>query len=46
MPLRPPRFVRRLVSLLMWNQRDREMEREMTFHVDALIRDLRASGMS
>ena len=46
MPLRLPRFVRRLISLVMWNQRDREMEREMTFHVESLTRDLMASGMS
>ena len=46
MPLRPPRFVRRLVSLVMWNQRDREMEREMTFHIESLTRDLVSSGMS
>ena len=46
MPLRPPRFVRRLISLVRWDQRDREMEREMTFHVESLTRDLVASGMS
>jgi putative ABC transport system permease protein len=46
MALRPPRFVRRLISLVMWDQRDREMEREMTFHVESLARDLVASGIS
>ena len=30
MPVRPPRFIRRLVALFTWSARDREMEREMS----------------
>jgi predicted permease len=46
MPLRPPRFVRRLIALLTWNRRDQDMEREMAFHIESLKGDLIRSGMS
>ncbi|HWW85081.1 MAG TPA: ABC transporter permease, partial [Vicinamibacterales bacterium] len=44
--LRPPRIVRRLLALFTWNAREQEMDQEMAFHIDALARDLRRSGMS
>ena len=46
MPLRPPRFLRRLVALFRWNARDRDMEQEMAFHLDSLARKYVESGMS
>src|SRR5688572_8184855 len=44
--LRPPRFIRRLLALFRWHSRDRDMEREMAFHVDALARDYARDGLS
>src|SRR5688572_9159107 len=44
--LRPPRFIRRLLALFRWHSRERDMEREMAFHVDALARDYARDGMS
>jgi putative ABC transport system permease protein len=46
MGLRLPRFVRRLVGPLTWNARETEMEQELAFHVDALIRDQVRAGMT
>lgn len=46
MPLRPPRIVRRLLALLTWDRRDREMEQEMAFHIESIKDDLIRSGMS
>jgi putative ABC transport system permease protein len=46
MPLRPPRFVRRLMALFTWDRRDREMDQEMTFHIESIKRDLMADGLS
>src|SRR5918996_3033227 len=46
MALRMPRFIRRLLALFRWNSRDRDMEREMTFHVDSLARDYARDGLS
>ena len=46
MPLRPPGIVRRLIALVTWQRRDRDMEQEMAFHVEALKGDLMRSGMS
>ena len=46
MRIRAPRVVRRLVALVMWNTRDRDMDREMTFHLESITRDYVRSGMS
>ena len=46
MALRPPRFIRRVLALFRWHSRDREMEREMAFHVDSLARDYARDGLS
>jgi putative ABC transport system permease protein len=40
------RFVGRLKALFSWNSRDRDMDAEMTFHVESLARDFIQSGMS
>jgi hypothetical protein len=44
--LRPPRLIRRLLALFRWRSRDRDMDREMAFHVDALTRDYARNGLS
>ena len=41
-----PRVVRRLVALVTWNTRDRDMDREMTFHLESITREYVRSGMS
>ena len=46
MPLRPPRFVRRLIALVTWTARDREMDQEMGFHVESIVREYMRTGMS
>src|SRR6185503_12015949 len=46
MALRPPRFIRRVIALCRWRARDRDMEREMAFHIDALARDYARDGLS
>ena len=46
MTIRPPRFFRRLTRLFAWDARDRDMEQEMAFHVEALTREYVRSGMS
>lgn len=46
MALRPPRLIRRLLALFRWRSRDRDMQREMAFHVDALARDYVRDGVS
>jgi predicted permease len=43
---RPPRFVRRLLALFRWRSRDRDMDREMAFHVESLARDYARGGLS
>ena len=43
---RPPRFIRQLLSLFAWGARDSDMDREMTFHIDALAREYVRGGMS
>jgi putative ABC transport system permease protein len=43
---RPPRFIRRLISLFAWGDRDREMDREMSFHIDSLAHEYVRDGMS
>ena len=44
MPLRPPRFIRRLIALVTWNARDREMDQEMSFHVESIVREYCGPG--
>jgi putative ABC transport system permease protein len=44
--LRPPRFIRRVLALFRWRSRDRDMEREMAFHIDSLARDYARDGLS
>jgi predicted permease len=44
--LRPPRVVRLVLALFQWRSRDRDMEREMAFHVEALARDYARDGLS
>jgi predicted permease len=46
MTVRPPRFLRRLIALFTWSARDRDMDREMAFHVESVIREYVRSGMS
>lgn len=46
MMVRGPRPVRRLLALLTWNARDRDMEQEMAFHLDAMTRDYVRAGMT
>lgn len=46
MPPRLPRMLRRLVAFATWDRRDRDMDREMAFHIESLKGDLIQSGMS
>ena len=46
MALRPPLFIRRVLALFRWRSRDRDMEREMAFHIDSLARDYARDGLS
>ena len=46
MPLRPPRFLRRLIALFTWSARDRDMDQEMTFHLESLRREYMRAGMT
>ena len=46
MRIRAPRIVRRLIALVMWNTRDRDMDREMTFHLESITREYVRSGMA
>ncbi|HEX6462913.1 MAG TPA: ABC transporter permease, partial [Vicinamibacterales bacterium] len=46
MTLRPPRVIRRVLALFRWRSRDREMEREMAFHLESLARDYAREGLS
>jgi putative ABC transport system permease protein len=46
MTVRPPRFIRRLIALFTRSARDRDMDREMAFHVESMTRDYVRSGMS
>jgi putative ABC transport system permease protein len=39
------RFLRRLTALFSWNFRDRDMDQEMTFHVESLAHEYMESGM-
>src|SRR5687767_14931846 len=46
MPLRPPRFLRRLAALFTWTARDRDMDEEMAFHLESATREYMESGMT
>jgi putative ABC transport system permease protein len=46
MAMRPPLFIRRVLALFRWRSRDRDMQREMAFHVDSLARDYARDGLS
>src|SRR5204863_1728004 len=46
MALRPPRLLRRVLALLRSRSIDRDMEREMAFHMDSLARDYTRDGLS
>jgi hypothetical protein len=46
MPFRLPRCLRRLFAPLTWSSRDREMDREMGFHLESLRHQYIRSGMS
>src|SRR5262245_6761836 len=46
MPFRPPRVLRRVLGFFTWSARDREMDREMAFHIDSIKRDLIDTGMA
>src|SRR5688572_11829958 len=46
MARRLPRFLRRVLALLTFGARDRDMGREMAFHIDAMKREHLRAGMS
>jgi hypothetical protein len=46
MSFRPPRPLRRLIALFTWSARDREMDQEMAFHLESMIRERVRAGMS
>ena len=46
MARRGPRWLRHLAALFAWNTRDDDMDREMAFHVDALVREYEQQGMT
>ena len=46
MRFRPPRLLRRVLAFFTWSARDREMDREMAFHIESITRDLVESGMA
>ena len=46
MRFRPPRLLRRVLAVFTWSARDREMDREMAFHIESIKRDLIESGMA
>ena len=46
MPIRLPRVVRRLIAPFTWTARDRDMDREMAFHLESLARSYREAGLS
>jgi putative ABC transport system permease protein len=41
-----PRLVRRFIALFTWSARDRDMDREMTFHLDSIKRAYVGAGMT
>ena len=41
-----PRWMRRVRALFTWQARDDEMDREMAFHVEALVREYEQQGMA
>jgi putative ABC transport system permease protein len=46
MPLRIPRRLRRILAPFTWTTRDRDMDREMAFHLESLRQQYVRSGMS
>jgi len=46
MPLRSPRFLRRIIAVFRWNVQDADMDQEMAFHIDAMTREYVRAGMS
>jgi putative ABC transport system permease protein len=40
-----PRWLRRVAAIFTWDARDREMDREMAFHIEALTRDFERAGL-
>jgi putative ABC transport system permease protein len=46
MAVKTPRILRRFAALFTWNARDREMEQEMAFHIDAIKQECLAKDMS
>lgn len=46
MVIRLPRFLRRALAPFKWAARARDIDQEMAFHVEALIRECTRSGMS
>jgi hypothetical protein len=44
MPLRPPRFLRRVIALFTWNMRD--MDQEMAFHLESIRQEYVRAGMT
>lgn len=43
---RVPGAVRRLLAVFTWNARDRDMDREMAFHIDQLAHEYERGGMN
>ena len=43
---RPPRFIRRALALFRWRARDRDMDREMAFHLESLTHDYLERGLA
>ena len=46
MALRLPRVIRRILALFQWHSRERDMEREMAFHIDSLAGQYTRDGLS
>jgi putative ABC transport system permease protein len=46
MRIRSPRLFRRLLALLSWSRRERDMDREMAFHLESIEREYVRAGMS
>ncbi len=46
MPLRAPRFIRRLIAPMTWHARDSDMDQEMAFHLESMTTEYMRTGMS
>jgi putative ABC transport system permease protein len=46
MEIRMPRWLKRLLAPFAWNSRDRDMDQEMAFHLEAMVRDRVRAGMT